>query len=274
LPAPDLLQITDVCAAAVGCVLDQDFAVADDRIERRAQLVAHIGEEGRLVRDAASASAAPSPLHRGPREFRGVVAEHGERPACSPSSSGPTAGSECEFATGDGEHAGGELGQPPCDVAEDEQPDDQSGDDETCNSNQDEPQPALGDGAGGERRGIGRFALGAFVQLRHLIAQIEPDRLQRRLIVGDGVPFRQELRLDGQQAVAAVAQRDQRLGRGAKLGRAGAVERGSAVTVARSCSKASGGGELARAVRTGRGSAAPAMPLSSVVTRTKSARAA
>ena len=34
--------------AAVGGVFEQDFAVADDGVERRAQLVAHIGEERRL----------------------------------------------------------------------------------------------------------------------------------------------------------------------------------------------------------------------------------
>ena len=42
----DLLQVADLLAAAVELgVLEQDLAVADDGIERRAQLVAHLGQE-------------------------------------------------------------------------------------------------------------------------------------------------------------------------------------------------------------------------------------
>ena len=45
----DLLQVVDrPFVALVGGVLLQDFAVADDRIQRRAQLMRHIGEEARF----------------------------------------------------------------------------------------------------------------------------------------------------------------------------------------------------------------------------------
>ena len=45
----DLLEIAHAgLVGAIGRVLEQNFAVADDGVERRAQLVAHIGEERRL----------------------------------------------------------------------------------------------------------------------------------------------------------------------------------------------------------------------------------
>ena len=48
--ALDLLEIGDkIVLPEIDCVFLQDFAVADDGVERRAQLVAHIGEELRLV---------------------------------------------------------------------------------------------------------------------------------------------------------------------------------------------------------------------------------
>src|SRR5205823_13543979 len=47
--ALDLLQVADAVLVALGFgVLLEKLAVADDRIERRAQLVAHVGEEGRF----------------------------------------------------------------------------------------------------------------------------------------------------------------------------------------------------------------------------------
>ncbi len=46
----DLLQVaTDIVLSEIGDVFLEDLAVADDGVERRAQLVAHIGEELRLV---------------------------------------------------------------------------------------------------------------------------------------------------------------------------------------------------------------------------------
>ena len=45
----DLLQVVDRrLVVLVGGVLLQDLAVADDRVERRAQLVGHVGEEARF----------------------------------------------------------------------------------------------------------------------------------------------------------------------------------------------------------------------------------
>ena len=42
----DLLQVGDLLAAALELgVLEQDLAVADHGVERRAQLVAHLGQE-------------------------------------------------------------------------------------------------------------------------------------------------------------------------------------------------------------------------------------
>src|SRR3989475_12665303 len=59
----DLLQVFDwFLVALVGGILLQDFAVADDRVERRAQLVRHVGEEARF----------------GPVGFVGGVARRGE----------------------------------------------------------------------------------------------------------------------------------------------------------------------------------------------------
>ena len=59
----DLLQIVDrLFVALVDGVLLQDFAVADDRIQRRAQLMRHVGEEARF----------------GPVGFVGSIARRGE----------------------------------------------------------------------------------------------------------------------------------------------------------------------------------------------------
>ena len=45
----DLLQVADrLFVVPVGGILLQNFAVADDRIERRAQLMRHVGEEARF----------------------------------------------------------------------------------------------------------------------------------------------------------------------------------------------------------------------------------
>ena len=77
----------------------------------------------------------------------------------------------------------------------------------------------------GQRRGIGGLALGGFIEVGDLVAQIESDLLQRFLMRGYRPPFRQQLFLDGKQAVVAAADRNQRLGRGAQFTGAGGVGR-------------------------------------------------
>ena len=84
MPAVSILTRSALArlVAAVLRVLEQDFAVADDGVERRAQLVAHIGEEGRfgargglrLWRGFLGFLARLADLAR-------IVAEHRERPA-------------------------------------------------------------------------------------------------------------------------------------------------------------------------------------------------
>ncbi len=68
--------------AAILRVLAQDFAVADDGVERRAQFVAHIGEEGRLGAGGGFGLMARflGFLAR-LADFARIVAEHGERAA-------------------------------------------------------------------------------------------------------------------------------------------------------------------------------------------------
>ena len=208
----DLLQIADGrIVAAIGRVLDQNFAVADDGVERRAQLVAHIGEESGLrPRGGLGLGARLLRFVLGGANFSGIVAEHGERPAHVAELVGARRRNRRrQLAPGDGQHAGRQIGQPAHDIAQHEQPDDQAGQNEAHGRDQDEPPPAAVDRLGGERRRAGRLALGAFIELRHLVAQIEPDRLQRRLIRGDRLPFRQELCLYCQQAAVGVAEGNQ-----------------------------------------------------------------
>src|SRR5512144_214004 len=129
----DLLQIADGhIVAAIGRVLDQDLAVADDGVERRAQLVAHIGEESRLrARGGLGFGARLLRLVPGGADVAGIVAEYGERPAHVPELVAVGRGKRRrQVAAGDRQHGGREIGQPPHDVAHHEQPDDQTGQDE------------------------------------------------------------------------------------------------------------------------------------------------
>ena len=208
--------------AAVGRVLDQDFAVADDGVEWRAQLVAHIGEERRLrARGGLGFGARLLRFVLGGVDVAGIVAEYGERPAHVPQlvAVGRRKRGR-QVAAGDRQHGGREIGQPPHDVAQHEQPDDQTGEDEARSRDHDEPQPAGVDRLRRQRRGAARLALGALVELRNLLAQIDADRLQSCLLRGDSLPFRQEFGLDRQQSVVGGAEGSQRSGSVAKVAHA------------------------------------------------------
>ena len=251
----DLLQIADGhIVAAIGGVLDQDLAVADDGVERRAQLVAHIGEESRLrARGGLGFGAGLLRLVLGGADVAGIVAEYGERPAHVPELVAVGRGKRGrQVAAGDRQHGGREIGQPPHDVAQHEQPDDQTGQDETGGCDQDQPQPAGVDRLGRQRRGAGRLALGAVVELRNLLAQVDPDRLQRRLLRGDSLPFRQEPGLDRQQTVVGGADGSQRPAGVAKFAHArGRVRRQARQALRQAVGS---GGELLAQSRQGIGS--------------------
>ncbi len=123
----------------------QDFAVADDRVERRAQLVAHIGEEARL------GFATQPRLRRGPRSpgraaiwiSRALSRNTIKARLMSPSSS--RAGGRDrrrEIALRDAEHAVGEVIEPRHHIAVHEQPDDQARNDQGRHRDQEEPDAA------------------------------------------------------------------------------------------------------------------------------------
>ena len=174
------------------------------------------------MREAASASARGLlGLVPGGADVAGIVAEHRERPAhVAELVAAGRRNRGRQLAARDRQHAGRELGQPPHDIAQHEQPDDQTGQDEARSRDQDEPQPAGVDRLGRERRGAGCLGFGAFVELRNLLAQVEPDRLQRGLLRGHRLPFRQELGLYRQQTIVGRAQRNQRSAGGAQLAHA------------------------------------------------------
>ena len=79
----DLFQVGDAGRViAIGRLLDQDLAVADDGVERRAQLVAHVGEECRFgARGGLRLLARTIGLRMRNPDLARVVAEHQQRAA-------------------------------------------------------------------------------------------------------------------------------------------------------------------------------------------------
>ena len=198
LPAPWIFSRSAIAGlvAAVGRVFDQDFAVADDGVERRAQLVAHVGEERRLgARRRLGLGPARLGLLLGGADLAGILAEH--RQACGSCrrvrrarrrESAPTArrwrSPACcrDSSVNRADH-----------VAQHEQPDDQDRQDQARERDQDEPPPALGDLV---HRPVGGLAGFGFSLLDHgldLVAQAGARLLQRvleRIDLLNGSQFR------------------------------------------------------------------------------------
>ena len=187
-------------------VFDQDFAVADDGVQRGAQFVAHVGEERRL--------GAGGGLRLGPAllgllarraDLAGILAEHRERAAHVAEFVRTGSGNRRrQVALRDRQHAARELGQSPHDVVQHELPDHQDRQEQARERNQDEPPPALGDLVHRPVGGLARLRFGLLHQGLDLIAKAGARLLQRVLERVDLLD-RSQLRFAGvdQAAIAA-----------------------------------------------------------------------
>ncbi len=120
----DLLEILHAGGVvAVGGILGEDFAVADDGVERRTQLVAHVGEERRFrARGRFRLRACLDRLIARRLNVAGIVAKHDQRPAHVAQLIRPGCGDRRrEVAACDRKHAGGQRVEPRHDVTVHEQ---------------------------------------------------------------------------------------------------------------------------------------------------------
>ena len=206
--------------AAIGGVFVQDFAVADDRVERCAQFMAHIGEKCRFgARRGFGEQTRLLRLILGHADFARIVAEHRKRAAhVAELVRGALRNARVERAARHGDHAARQLAQPRDDITDDKEPNDKDRRHQAHERNADQPEAAVLERGRRKILGIGRFLFRRIDQRRDLRLHVGHDVLQRRLQAGGGGLLYQFVVVKLKQPVLARAEIDELLYRLRDLG--------------------------------------------------------